>query len=158
MTDEFKQTVRLQRPSKVTIDEHGRTVWNGPVEETELELVSTQKLKQILDGDDERRRRLEAIADGKDGVLAQHVDSGAFDVIDDDDLRAALASADDDTPVEMPPETPADQAYADDGGLSLVSTMALRRMLGKDGEARLSPADDDDHPASEAGFDPYNNA
>ena len=98
MSEELKQTVRLVRRGKVRTDDRGRSVWAEPVEDVELELVSTQMLKNMLvSGDDERKERLRVAAEARDGVLAQNVQSGSFEIIDDDDLDAALKSVADDS-------------------------------------------------------------
>ncbi len=52
MDDELEQTVHLIRRGKVTTDDRDQTVWEGPVEEVELELVSTGTLKRALESND----------------------------------------------------------------------------------------------------------
>lgn len=161
MADDLKQTVRIVRKKKVMTDDRGRTVWNVPVHESELELVSTKTLQTLLGSEDEeRRKRLAEVAESKDGVLAQDLKSGGFEIIEDDDLKAALASADSAEPVKPS----ADVVYepvpesATDEELSLVSTQMLRQML-SDGELTDDPdkPDDPDSPdAGSGGFDPYN--
>ena len=137
MSDKLKQTIRIKR-AKVETDDRGRTVWSGPVEEAELELVSTAMLQKII-ADDEgaNRERLNAVAQDKDGVLARNVDTDQYEIIDDYELQGA-------------------------DELSLVSTQALRRILRKDtnpaaGETSGNDDSDDDDPGS-GGFDPYNSA
>ena len=155
MTDELKQTVHLIRRGKVTTDDRGQTVWDGTVEEAELELVSTQTLKRMLDSSDlERRERLEEVASTREGVLARNTSDDSFEVIGDADLEAALASAD----AEKGPARSADVVYEpvstpEDGEeLSLVSTQMLRRILGAEDDATV----DDEAPPAEPNFDPYN--
>mgnify|MGYP000498306870 CR=1 FL=1 len=162
MNDKLTQTVRIMRPSRVTTDDRGRTVWDGPVEETELELVSTQMLKSLLDsGDRQRRQELADAAKSKEGVLARNLTSGTFEIIDDDDLKAALASADAtpgkaraaDVTLEPIPKKSGDTEEE----LSLVSTQALRKILGHEVPAAPDEKDEDDGPAFRGGgFDPYN--
>ena len=160
MSEDFKQTVRLVRRGKVRTDDRGRTVWAEPVEDVELELVSTQMLKNMLgSGDDERKERLRAAAEERDGVLAQNVQSGSFEVIDDDDLDAALKSvADDSGPgrvADVVSEPVAGTTPDEDGELSLVSTQMLRRILGQEeehGEQEPGAVE------AEQGFDPYNSS
>ncbi len=95
MSKFLTQTVRLLRPARVTRDVRGRTVWDGPVEETELELVSTTMLRAMLDsGNAEHQRCLREAANSKEGVLAKNLRSGSFEIIDDEDLKSALESAD----------------------------------------------------------------
>lgn len=160
MSEELKQTVRLVRRGKVRTDDRGRSVWAEPVEDVELELVSTQMLKNMLvSGDDERKERLRVAAEARDGVLAQNVQSGSFEIIDDDDLDAALKSVADDSG----PGRVADVVYEPVAGstpyadeeLSLVSTQMLRRILGEeedDGEQDPGAVE------AEQGFDPYNSS
>ena len=124
MSDELKKTVRISRPAKSGVDARGRNVWDGPVEDVELELVSTVMLRKILsDKDAAERDKLREAAEGKDGVLARHLDSNEFEIVD---------------------------WTGKDEDLSLVSTMALRRVLKED--------DDNDGGPAGSGFDPYNNA
>ena len=164
MDDELKQTVHLIRRGKVTTDDRGQTVWDGPVEEVELELVSTGTLKRVLDSSDaERRQRLADAAESGDGILARNMANDEFEVIDDDDLEKALASAS----ADSGPGRVADVVYervdtsADETSeeLSLVSTQMLRRMLGGD-EGTDSNVDDEEERGGESpresGFDPYN--
>lgn len=166
MDDDLKQTVHLIRRGTVTTDDRGQTVWDGPVEEVELELVSTGTLKRVLESSDaERRRRLADAAEAGDGILARNTANDAFEIIDDDDLEAALASAAD----ASGPGRIADVVYerADAAGdemteeLSLVSTQMLRQMLGED-EAGDGAADLGDELAGKSskdgGFDPYNSS
>ncbi len=153
MADDLKQTVRIVRKKKVTTDDRGRTVWNVPVHETELELVSTQTLKTLLSSEDqERRQRLAEVAESKDGVLAQDLSNGSFEIIDDDDLKAALASADSAEVTRPSSDVVYEPVEESDTGeeLSLVSTQMLRKLLVED--------DDSDEPEEDAGggFDPYN--
>ena len=107
MTDELKQTVRIVRKKKVTTDDRGRTVWNVPVEETELELVSTTMLKSLLTSKD-TEEKLAQIAAEKEGVLAQNLRSGS-DVV-----------------YEAVPESNAGEE------LSLVNTQMLKQILSDD--------------------------
>ena len=164
MDDELKQTVHLIRRGKVTTDDRGQTVWDGPVEEVELELVSTGTLKRVLESSDsDRRQRLADAAEAGDGILARNTASDEFEVIDDDDLEAALASA----AKDAGPGRVADVVYervdttADETSdeLSLVSTQMLRQMLGGE-DAADGASDAGDEAAGESpregGFDPYN--
>ncbi len=166
MDDELKQTVHLIRRGKVTTDDRGQTVWDGPVEEVELELVSTMTLKRVLDSNDaDRRQRLADAAESGDGILARNTVSDEFEIIDDDDLEAALSSAAADTgpgrvadvvyeAVVEPSEESAEE-------LSLVSTQMLRQILDVDGTPG-GEADDGDElrgeSARDGGFDPYNSS
>ena len=156
MSDELFKTVRIVRRSKVATDERGHSVWVDPVDSAELELVTTTMLTRMLESDDEERnRRLAEAAQGKDGLLAHDRDNDSFEIIDDADLQAAIDASAGDAPAtrsaDVTYEVVAEREDVDEE-LSLVSTLALRRMLrGEDSEA------DDDLPADEGGgFDPYN--
>ena len=158
MNDELKKTIRLVRRSKLGTDERGRSVWTGEVGTCELELVSTSELERIISSADEQsKERLQEVAAGKDGVLAHDVANDRFEVIDDEDLKAALEGTEN-APAERrqaevvyDPVTPT--ANIDD--LSLVSTLALRRMLGQEAETDTDKAP----PLDEGGgFDPYNSS
>ena len=158
MNSEYTKTVRILKPSKVKTDDRGRSVWVGDVETAELELVNTMMLKKIIDsGDDERRERLEKVAAGKQGVLAHDARDDSFQIIDDDDLKAALeASAGNDEhgrPADVTLEPLMEQADGEDE-LSLVSTQALRRILRPD----APPEDEDPGIIDDTGFDPYNSS
>ncbi len=153
MGDQFKETVRIVRKDKVMTDDRGRTVWNVPVEEVELELVSTEMLKTLIDeGDAEKRQRLEDAARGKEGVLAHSPTSGSFEIIDDDDLMAALDDAGSVSETvdaaEFRDESLMDRADTGDEELSLVSTQMLKVMLEID-------EDDDEPKEADTGFNPY---
>ena len=95
MADRLDKTVRIVRRSKVTTDDRGRTVWTDPVDSAELELVTTTMLTHMLESDDEeQKQRIRDAASGKDGLLARDVEKNQFEIIDDDDLQAALAADD----------------------------------------------------------------
>lgn len=153
MSDDFKETVRIVRKDKVMTDDRGRTVWNVPVEEVELELVSTETLKTLIDsGDTDNRKSLEDAARSKDGVLARSPTSGTFEIIDDDDLQAALDGAGNVSgnvdAAEFRDESLLDRADTEDEELSLVSTQMLKVML--EIEDDVEPEEEDDK-----GFNPY---
>ena len=157
MSDEYKQTVRILRKSKVATDERGHSVWAEPVESAELELVSTTMLKQILATDDEKaRQNIEKASQGKEGVLARDTGTNYFEIIDDDDLQAALESAADTPDVTTPPDVTlvplSEQIDEDNEELSLVSTQMLRQILASDDPESIVGEDDVD----DGGFDPYN--
>lgn len=159
--EELKQTIKLQINKKVGTDSRGRTVWTKPVEPTEFELVSTVMLQRILDSDDEvRKQHLRDAAMGEDGVLAQDTSSNRFAIVSDEDLRVALAAANE----ESGKARPADVMYEPEEGpsgveeLSLVTTQVLRKMLGKPDLAARSESDRKAKPAkrdSQGGYNPY---
>jgi hypothetical protein len=155
MSDDTPNKVLVRRPTKIKTDSRGRSEWADPVESAELELVSTQTLKQILSSNDQQNRKAieDAASTATDGVLARDPVTGFFEIIDDDDLQAILEFNSDlpklSRPVDVTLEPLHD--YADNEKLSLVSTMALRKVLAKD--------IDDSAPETEvdaSGIDPYN--
>jgi len=162
MPDDIDKTVRIRRKPKIKTDERGRSVWAEPVETEELELVSTTMLTKILSSDDEKaRKRIADAAEGKDGVLAHDAQKNTFEIIDDDDLRAALESADSTPQLErladvvLEPVSPKSEDD-DEEELSLVSTQMLRRILaGDDPESNLDPGEPED---TGGGFDPYDHS
>lgn len=150
IADDYTATIRIRRPSKVTTDDRGRTVWAGDIQEAELELVSTAELKQILESSDPASRSaIEQVASGKaDGVLARDPATGLFEIISDSDLQAALAKDSRAAPKAAGGLEPAKDQPGED--LSLVSTQVLRKVLKEDntpGAPKKDPG---------GGFDPYN--
>ena len=163
MAKDFVATIRIQRQKKTTTDDRGRTVWNEPVEDVELELVATTALQGILQSDDGKTRgEIRKLVDGrKDGVLARDTATGIYQIVSDADLKAALGTgAVQDKPkrgveVTAPPISEKTRLAADE--LSLVSTQVLRKILKPDGPAEY------EKPAAGkkdkfGGFDPYNNS
>jgi hypothetical protein len=154
---DLKQTVRLLRPASASSGEGGPSA-DGPVEETELELVSTAMLRAMLDsGNADHQRRLREAAAGKQGVLAKNLGSGNFEIIDDEDLKTALAAAATDRAAKVSAKPLLERADKGDEKLSLVSTQALRQMLG---QVEKEPAKKDKATPKTpgGGFDPYNSA
>lgn len=154
MNDPLKQTVRISRPGKVTTDEQGRTVSSAPAEEAELELVSTTMLTNMLgSGSEARKQQLRELAASQEGVLAKNLGSGNFEILSDDDLKKALADA---SRAQRETAKPSLEPMTDRGDkldteLSLVSTQALRQILGHVEEKPV-----EDSQPSGGGFDPYN--
>ena len=155
MTGDTSNKVLVRRPSKIKTDSRGRSVWADPVESAKLELVSTQTLKQILSSSDAKNRKAieDAANTATDGVLARDPVTGYFEIIDDADLQVIL-----DTNSDLPKLTrPVDVTleplhdYADDESMSLVTTMALRKVLAKGDDDRLVETEVDS-----SGMDPYN--
>lgn len=159
MSDEFKTTVRIRRPSKIQSDGRGRSVWAQPVESVEFELLSTAELKKFLQSNDqELRQDIEAAAEsGQEGVLARDTTTGLFEIVSDTDLQAILDSDLDQGPRKRSAE-PAYVPVSDRGKsideLSLVSTLALRKILKKEEATESGDAVD----TRESGFDPYNSS
>ena len=137
MDDELRKTVKIKRARKVATEAGDRNVWSKPIEEVELELVSTGQLKNILEsGKQEHKDRIRELAGGQDGVLARSAETHEFEILAEDSFTLE----------------PADKT-GDEGELSLVTTQALRRIL-KSEDAR------DDQAASSGrdeggGYNPY---
>ena len=149
MADDYTATIRIRRPSKVTTDDRGRTVWVGEIEEAELELVSTAELKQILDSSDPASRSaIEQVASGPaEGLLARNTVTGLFEIVSDRDVQAALAK-NTGRPAAGSGLEPAKSRSGED--LSLVSTQVLRKVL------RTDTKPDGRKKDPGGGFDPYN--
>ena len=158
MSDDAPAKVLVKRPSKIRSDGHGRSVWADPVESAELELVSTQTLKQILSSNDDKNRK--SIADlattAGDGVLVRDPATGMFKIIDDEELQQILDDDDSLPKLSRPSDATLEPLhdYSDDDHLSLVSTQALRRILPGD-ESDKDEVDDKEEDAIDTGFNPY---
>ena len=158
MSDDAPAKVLIKRPSKIRSDGRGQSVWADPVESAELELVSTQTLKQILASSDDKNRQ--SIADlattAGDGVLVRDPATGMFKIIDDEELQQILANDDSLPKLSRPSDVTLEPLhdYSDDDHLSLVSTQALRRILpGADSDE--DDAGDKEEGAIDTGFNPY---
>ncbi len=154
MSDDLKKTIRLVRKNKCITDDRGRTVWNVPIENTELELVSTKRLEQMIASDGQRaKKRIAEAAGKKDGILAHNAADDRFQIIDDDDLMAALDSAADTNDREVRLASEDAPEFDDSSGgeeeLSLVSTQMLKQLLD------VEDGDKDEAPPPETGFNPY---
>jgi hypothetical protein len=122
----------------------------------EVELVSTQMLKQILCSKDVENRRGVADAAKRDGegVLARDPETGYFVILDEDELKAIVESGQELPKLSRPSDVTVAPLhdYADSEHLSLVSVQALRRVLddheGEDQEVESVEAGDAD-------FNPY---
>lgn len=142
MSDDHTKTVRIQRPSRVAPDARGRSVWVGKVETVELELVSTQALKKILQtADGKTQVEIRELAKSrKDGVLARDTATGHYQIVSEAELKAIAES-------EGPPASAAankpkasatvvaaplsDKSRLAAAELSLVSTQILRKVVDK---------------------------
>lgn len=150
MSIDLTRTVRIIRKPKVALDERGHNVWVDEVETAEFELVSTMMLQAIIEsGDDAQKAQLRAAADAGDGVLTHDAEKNLFEIVDDEDLMAALRNADDSAPpsVGETVETIDEQ----DDQFELVSTQMLKAML--DPDSAQEKADEID-----TAFDPYNSS
>ena len=158
MSDKLKQTIRIKRGEKVGIDGQGHSVWTKPVEELELELVSTVMLRKILDSDDEeKKQRIRSLAE-EDGVLASCPAGQNFEIVSDDELETALAASNEEPAFHRPadvvlePVAPAEEEEE----LSLVSTQVLRQMLSHhDDDASSSNSDEIAIDSDSGGYNPY---
>ena len=159
MSDSESRKVLVRRPSRITTDGRGRSVWADPVESAELELVSTQMLKVMLTSRDDTDREAirEAANTETEGVLARNPDNGGFEIIDDDELQAILDVNQGLPKISKPSDATVEplRDYADDEGLSLVSTQALRKVLKHDDDVS---ANDPELPDEPSGFNPYDSA
>lgn len=151
MKKETTNRVLVRRPAASAADTATADTASG--EDAELELVSTQMLKQILSSRDiENRRGIEdAARQAHDGVLARDPVTGFFQVIGDEELQAIVDSGQALPQLSRPSDVTLAPLhdYADSQNLSLVSIQALRRVLDDD------EADADDAVAAGEDFDPY---
>jgi hypothetical protein len=161
MTKDFVTTIRIQHRKKTTTDDRGRTVWNEPVEDVELELVSTTALQKILQSDNgQTRGEIRKLVSGrKDGVLARDTATGVYQIVSDADLKTALGTGEvQDKPkrgAEVTGAPISEKTLRAVDELSLVSTQVLRKVLNPGGTAEyetLTSGKKDKF----GGFDPYN--
>ncbi len=158
MSGKLKTTVRIQRPSKIRSDGGDRSVWVEPVETAEFELLSTVALKKILKSNDKAAKKSIAAAaeTGDEGVLAMDTATGHFEIVDDTDLQAILEQ--DLRPPKHEKVTdiinePVFHSENSIDELSLVSTLALKKILKEEDEA-LPIAEE----IEDTGFDPYDSS
>jgi hypothetical protein len=150
--------VRVKLPGQTTESSGENRSDMQRKEAIELELVSTQALNLTLASQDKMERMaIEDVAEmNEPGVLARNPQSGSYQIIDDDDLQAILDDNRDLPKIRQPSDitlepahpTPSDTA----GELSLVSTQALRKVLGK---SEVENLDGNTEQIME-NFDPYN--
>ena len=148
MGDEKSARVMVRRPSAASAGSESDGQGN------ELELVSTQMLKQILSSSDVQNRKgvEDAAKSTGDGILARDPATGYFEIIDEDELRAIVESREDLPKLSRPSDVTVAPLhdYADSEHLSLVSIQALRRVLDGGDEQEEAEA------AEVGGFNPYN--
>ncbi|MEO1203838.1 MAG: hypothetical protein AAFX10_14100 [Pseudomonadota bacterium] len=158
MNNDLKSTIRLRRPVDSAGDSNAA---NDPPGTEEFELVSTQMLEQILfDMNDVPREadQIREIAESdEEGWLARDATGSSFEIVKDDELEAALRSANDDSNSPQLPDTNFEQVESlkeTANGLCLVSTQHLRRVLdgGTGEDSDVADKMDEDVNA----FDPYN--
>ena len=158
LSDELKATVRIQRPANKQADGRGQSSCVQAAEAMDFELFSTIAVKNILASKDQAAIKAieDAAESGDEGVLARNVATGLFEMVDDAALRAAL-----DNDFSLPEQVsnadvtyePAHDSEKSIGGLSLVGTLALRRILGKEEKEEPVVAD-----TVESSCDPYNSS
>jgi len=145
MSDDDSARVLVRRPSTTESAEGS----------TEVELVSTQILKQILSSNDAENRKAveEAAKTTGEGVLARDPATGFFEIIGDEELQAIVDSGQDLPKLSRPSDVTVAPLhdYADSEHLSMVSADALRRVLDDEDEKEESAAAEAD--AGE--FNPY---
>ena len=158
MRDEKSARILVRRPSIRAADRGDDSVRADPAEGAELELVSTQMLKQILSSSDEEdRKAIKDVASGAvEGVLARDPTTGYFEIIDDDDLQIILDENKQLPKLSRPSDATLEPLhdYADPEHLSLVSTRALRNVL--DSVDETDPAAEME--ADLRNFNPYDNS
>ena len=136
MGDKTRKSGKSGSNRGIGTDDSGRNVWVKPIEDVELELVSTIRLQRILESaDKEQKDRIRELADGDDGFLAQSTETNRLEILPESRFTLEpVAESDDEEEV------------------SLVSTQSLRKILNIEGEtADAEPEiDDGDH-----GYNPY---
>ena len=154
MSDDLKKTIKIKRNRNVGSDSKGRTVWTKPIEEAEFELMSTQMLKQVLDSDDEdKKKQIRALAESEEGVLARAAGTNEFEVLPENELEEALQAANNPNAPNIPSEFSL-ESVGESGAeeeLSLVSTQALRKVLNIEDDAD----DESETDESGGGYNPY---
>lgn len=156
MSADDKKAPDERRP-KVRTDDRGRTVWDGTIQTAKLELVSTERLKTLIDDDNPARDRIRELAStGPDGYLAEDGDSGRLSIIGDDELQALLDTQEKDLPPLRLPDPVEEPASGDDEELSLVSTQRLRQLFDLEDGGPETPASPKPVKDEGGGFDPYN--
>lgn len=134
MAENKSAGVLVRRPATVPAD--GDSAQANPGGGSELELVSTQMLKQILSSKDLENRQGVAAAAKRDGegVLARDPQTGYFEIIGEEELQAIVDSGQELPKLSRPSDVTAAPLhdYADSDHLSLVSIQALRRALDDD--------------------------
>ena len=128
-------TLRIKRSPKIKIDDRGRTVWVGEIETGDFELVSTSRIRALLEsGDEEKINEISLIArTGPQGVLIQDCNDGHFDVLEQANLDQLLQ--DPNAPVvRQADEQAATEGTTElEGDMGLMDTLMLRKILVSEG-------------------------
>ena len=154
MSKDQSAKVLIRRPATLLADE--QVVQDVTEASAELELISTQMLKQILSSSDDGNRSAieEAARTEVEGVLARDTETGYFEIVDDEELQAIL-DANDSLPTLTRPSDPTLEPlhdYVESDSLSLVSTQALRHVFGDELKAEEVEPDQE---VNVSGFNPY---
>jgi hypothetical protein len=156
MSNELKNTIRLRRPAHSNQES---TIPGAPSSTAEFELVSTQMLEKILfDLNGVPREKIRELAEGEEeGWLAREANGDSFEIVKENELEAALRSANDDINAPKISDASFEQMASlkeTASDLCLVSTQHLKRVF-DDGKVEDSEAANQayEDPAS---FDPYN--
>lgn len=179
MSDKFKATVRIQRPARIQTDGGDRSGGAESFESVDFELCSAGDVKKILGSKDEAA--IKAIEDAAEsdheGVLARNVATGLVEILDNSDLQL-ITENDTRSPKQEKGADPGDEpAFHNENSideLSLVSTLALKRIIKEEDEnapvtdENMTLTDksvsvaDENVPVTEeiniSGFDPYNSS
>lgn len=147
-------TLRIKRSPKIKIDDRGRTVWVGEIETGDFELVSTSRIRALLEsGDEDKINEISLIArTGPQGVLIQDCNDGHFDVLEQANLDQLLQ--DPNAPVvRQADEQAATESTTElEGDMELMDTLMLRKILVSEGKF------DEVELQENEGGDPYDTA
>ena len=144
----------MKRSPKIKIDERGRTVWVGEIETADFELVSTSRIRAVLEsGDENKINEISLIArTGPQGVLIQDCNDGHFSVLEPASLDKLLQDPDAPVVREADEQAAAVSATESNNDLELMDTLMLRKILVSEGNI-----DEFELEANEGG-DPYDTA
>ncbi len=151
---------RNEPGGKIVSGDQGRSVWADTVQTGKFDLVTTQELRAILDAsDDDSLRSIEqAATSDEEGVLARNAETGMFEIIDEESLQEILGGratgAYTRPSADVTLEPPDDDAPSE--SFSLVSTRALRKIIGKDAGGDSDGGELDADIIDTEGSDPYN--
>ena len=147
-------TLRIKRSPKIKIDDRGRTVWVGEIDTGDFELVSTSRIRALLEsGDEDKINEISLIArTGPQGVLIQDCNDGHFDVLEQANLDQLLQ--DPNAPVvRQADEQAATESTTElEGDMELMDTLMLRKILVSEGKF------DEVELQENEGGDPYDTA
>jgi len=154
MSENYETTIIIRRPARIETDDRGRAVWSEPIEDTELELMSTQALEAALSAaNDQGKASIRAIAESdNEGVVVRDGATGLFGVISETELQELLDKDANKAMARSGADPMTESADSPEGAeLSLASTQALRKVL-----RRTQAEKSEDIGEDSGGFDPYN--